>query len=113
MSFPFTVTRTWLKGGVGAEGDDAPAGNAVLAAKIVPAGKSGEDALAPLTVAGPDTPGEDELVLPPPLPHAARAAEIVMARSRYVTFRNVRSGVLMALSSSFDVPSFSPSPRRG
>jgi hypothetical protein len=64
-----------------------------------------------LTIAGPDVPGEVEL--PPPPPHAARAAEIVRVRSRYVTFRNVRSGVLMALSSSFDVLSFSPSPRRG
>jgi hypothetical protein len=89
-------------------------GDEVEVANVVPAGKAGEDAMETLTVAGPDAPGEVELPpLPPHAARAARAAEIVRARSRYVAFRNVRSGVLMALSSSFDVLSFSPSPRRG
>jgi len=55
-----------LKGGVGAEGDDAPAGDADFAAKIVPAGKSGEDAMGTLTVAGPDVPGKELLPAPHP-----------------------------------------------
>jgi len=55
-----------LKGGAGAEGDDAPAGDAVIAAKIVPAGKSVEDAMGALTVAGPDMPGIELLPAPHP-----------------------------------------------
>jgi hypothetical protein len=56
----------WLKGGVGAEGDDTPAGDTVFAAKIVPAGKSVEDATGTLTVADPEVPGEDLLPAPHP-----------------------------------------------
>jgi hypothetical protein len=56
-----------LKGGVAAEGDDAPAGDVVFVAKIVPAGKSGEDAMGTLTVAGPDVTGKD--LHPAPHPH--------------------------------------------
>jgi len=55
-----------LKGGAGAEGDDAPAGDAVFAAKIVPAGKSGENAMGTLTFAGPDVP--EKVLLPAPHP---------------------------------------------
>jgi hypothetical protein len=55
-----------------------------------------------LTVAGPDTPGEVELVLPPP-PHATSAAEIIRATIRYMTFRTDPTDVLMALSSNNNV----------
>jgi hypothetical protein len=53
-----------------------------------------------LTVAGPDVPGE---VVPPPPPHAASAAEIARAKTRYAIFRMVRSDVLIMLPSSFFV----------
>ncbi|HZL97533.1 MAG TPA: hypothetical protein VFB91_02345 [Terriglobales bacterium] len=58
-----------------------------------------------LTFAGPDVPGEVELPPPPP-PQAARAAEIIRVKTRQATFRNVRSDLLMALSSSFNVRSW-------
>jgi hypothetical protein len=62
-----TVTKTLVKSGE-FPGGTAVAGDKVEDANVVPAGKLGEDAMETLTVAGPDTPGEVELVLPPPPP---------------------------------------------
>jgi len=95
-----TVTKTLSKvvefpGGAAVVGDEV--------ANVVPAGKLGADAMETLTVAGPDVPGE--VILPPPPPQAARAAEIISVKTIKVTFRNVRSVVLMALSSFFHVRS--------
>jgi hypothetical protein len=95
-----TVTKMLSKVGE-FPGGAAVAGDEVEDANVAPAGKLGADAMETLTFAGPDTPGEVEP--PPPLPQAARAAEINRTNNRYAVVRNVPARVFMSHSSMMSV----------